>query len=476
MKRYLLPRSAMVLMLSWGPMLIPGHAADRSDARHVITVGPTGAQYVSIQRAVDAAPSNALIRVAAGRYDGAVRVVKPVVIEGSGWDKTTLVLTSGGKPWDFGRLQVELRSRITEAPTDLERRRVREEFKSRIPGEVVRVDGTAGFEISGMKLSLPAVNIPDGLGPAAVVRIVSSECVISNCVIAGSPGDGVCVEGGSALVIRDCLVAGVWSSGILIGGRGGGACRAEIAACDVRNCRYAGIRIRKSGSRTSIERSRVSGAAWHGIRYDDVSPRILANLVFNNARSGIYASGRTSAEVRGNVFRGNGMGGMTCWFENGDVVAGNTFVGNSVAGLSILGTSDPLVRRNVFSGNPFAIACGDIGEESPFTRFQESARVEENCFWGSVTNIARMLKDAESGRMLSRRMTLDGSGGNVQAKPGFKRPDRDDFSLAPGSNAGRLGAGAPDHIAFDSPWDMMPEELAIIPDDGTRDWQKWKRR
>ena len=37
--------------------------------------------------------------------------------------------------------------------------------------------------------------------------------------------------------------------------------RATIADCDVRNCHYAGICVRP-GSHATIERCRISGAAW----------------------------------------------------------------------------------------------------------------------------------------------------------------------------------------------------------------------
>src|SRR5205823_5486936 len=127
---------------------------------------------------------------------------------------------------------------------------------------------------------------------------------------------------------------------------------------DVRNCYHRCITI--SGEGTLIERSRISGSAWHGIRYDNCSPTIRANLIFGNARSGIYASGTTTAQVTGNVFWRNEMDGMSCWFNNADHIEGNTFVGNLREGIAVLGDAKPTLARNIVAGSPVGVSCGPI--------------------------------------------------------------------------------------------------------------------
>ena len=54
-----------------------------------------------------------------------------------------------------------------------------------------------------------------------------------------------------------------------------------------------------------MDRACRSGTAWHGVRYDDASPTLTANHIFANARSGIYASGKTSAIIKDNLFTAN---------------------------------------------------------------------------------------------------------------------------------------------------------------------------
>ena len=140
---------------------------------------------------------------------------------------------------------------------------------------------------------------------------------------------------------------------------------AKITDGDIRNCHYAGIRISRDAGPVEISRCRISGAAWHGIRYDDVSPFIRDNRIFSNARSGIYASGRTAAQVSGNVFFANEMNGMSCWTENHDVILRNTFHGNLREGLAVLGGSEPEITYNIFSAHPVALLQGPIrGDES----------------------------------------------------------------------------------------------------------------
>jgi hypothetical protein len=68
---------------------------------------------------------------------------------------------------------------------------------------------------------------------------------------------------------------------------------------DVRNCYHRCVTL--VTEEATVERCRISGSAWHGIRYDNCSPKILNNHIFGNARSGIYASGQTRATVVGNV-------------------------------------------------------------------------------------------------------------------------------------------------------------------------------
>jgi parallel beta-helix repeat protein len=412
----------------------------------VLTVDAAGnGTHRSIQDAIDAAPPGALIRIAAGRYDERLSIQKPLILEGAGWEATTIALTDRGNPWDFGALRESFKRRAELAKSDREREELMSEFQERAAKMSHAVVGANGAQFRGLKLTMPA-GVPEGGGLSVpVLKIVDSKVSLSECAVLGAPGHGIVAEEEADVEINDCLVAAVWGTGIRVEGRA----TVRVSNSDIRNCRYAGIRVGRDGGPTTVEQCRVSDAAWHGIRYDDVSPTITGNIIFGNARCGIYASGKTAATIKGNLFFRNTMGGVSCWFQNEDVITGNTFVRNGAKGVSCLGKSEPVVQRNLFYADE--ITTGAIGDPSPYAAEGNGPKSENNLFWD----------ESESGRAKASRSFV-----NIAAR---------DFSLKTDASAREDRIGAADLIAFDSHWPLQPEELAIIPDGETRDSRAWKR-
>ena len=97
--------------------------------------------------------------------------------------------------------------------------------------------------------------------------------------------NGVTILDGSDLQIENSLVAALRGTGVAAGP----GTKLRMCDSDVRNCYHRCVTL--VTDLATIERSRISGSAWHGIRYDNCSPKILNNHIFGNARSGIYASG-----------------------------------------------------------------------------------------------------------------------------------------------------------------------------------------
>jgi hypothetical protein len=225
----------------------------------------------------------------------------------------------------------------------------------------------------------------------------------------------------------------------------------------------------------TIERCRVSGAAWHGIRYDHASPTISGNLIFANARSGIYASGETAAQVQGNLFWKNEMNGMSCWFENRDGITNNTFAANRREGLSVLGASNP-ASSGTSSGNTRRALCR-VTSVTIRRRRRAAAplRLQNNLFWANEVNIASALNIAPGDTNGPVSISIETFPGNVEADPGFRDAANGDFSLLPNGAAATLGNGAQSALQPISPWPLQPEEQAIIPEGDTRDSRQWKR-
>jgi len=451
----------------------------RADNANVLTVAADGsAKYSSIQKAIDAAGEGAVIRIGPGMYEERLKIDKPLTLTGAGWDKTTIMTENPGADV-IDQAMRTLQQRMQKAETDDQRNEIgakfKAEFKEKYGRPTLLVSDTRGVVIRDLKLTLPGERLEGRNVPVPILEFINAKASVSKCAVIGGPGDGIHILNGSDVEIRDSLVAAVWSTGIIVGERQGEGSSLRLLDSELRNCHYAGIRIRKGNDSARVERCRISGAAWHGIRYDDCSPTIIGNWIFGNARCGIYASGKTTATVRQNLFYANEMVGMSCWFQNQDTIEGNTFAGNKQAGLSILGASEPVVQKNIFFSEPNGVVCGDIGSDSAFAKSDGAVSLEKNLFWNNEHMAVRRIAKSTDSERANEDIALDKQAGNIEMDPMFADTAGRDFSLRADSPARRLEIGAAEPIGFESPWPIQPEEAAIIPDGPTRDYRKWKK-
>ena len=187
-------------------------------------------------------------------------------------------------------------------------------------------------------------------------------------------------------------------------------------------------------------------------------PTIIGNVIFANARSGIYASGKTRATVRNNLFWKNEMDGISCWFDNADTIEGNTFVANLREGLAVIGGAKPNVARNIITSHPIGIVCsttnGRGGQVTPPV-------LAKNLFWDAKTVLQIMDKATPA------------PDGSLAVDPQFLDAGRKTFAPAPASPSRAAGIGAADPLAPAGPWPLLAEEKAIIPVDDTRAFNNW---
>jgi len=429
--------------------------------------------HASIQAALDAAPSGSTIHIAPGRYAETLVITKPVTLMGAGWEKTIIGPT---QPWTEPPADAlrDAERRTREAKTDEERRQLIEEFMARHLKPVVRIQGAKGVQMRGLKFTLPGIAPEGRLSSASVILAREAELAMQDCAIVGSPGNGLVLGVGANTSLSNCLFAAVWNTGIVVE-RTRTPSRVTVMDSDIRNCHYAGIMIGRGAADVRIERCRVSGAAWHGIRYDDASPTIADSLIFANARCGVYASGKTAARVSGNVLWKNEMNGMSCSFENRDHITNNTFAANRREGLSVLGASVPDIARNIFWQNPQGIQQGSIGSEPATAKAVTTLQLRENLFWANETNLISSAGRKEGDTNTPVKLSLGNFPGNREADPGFRNAESGDFTALSAGVAAKAGAGAMQALPTASPWPLQPEEQAIIPDGETRDSQQWKR-
>lgn len=429
------------------------HGPARADDAPAVDV----AAGESIQRALDAAPAGATVRVAAGVFRERLTIARPVTLVGAGWDQTIVEADAAAV-----------------AKTDAERIAFAKSLEQSDPGRHAAIlqaylgGGGTGVVVAARDVTLRGLAVRGAaFGPrvAAVVRFDgAANARVDACAILGPAQNGVELLNGGDAEVRGSLVAGVWHAGVVAAGTRGGArpSSVRLVESDVRNCYYAGVTLGGEGS--SVERCRISGSAWHGIRYDGVSPAIRGNAIFGNARSGIYASGKTAATVTGNLFWRNEMDGISCWFDNADRVEGNTFVDNRREAVAVVGAARPTIARNVFVGNVLGITCGQVsGRDGKPAPGEPAPTIEANVFWRHDADVQRM------GQPATR------PAGNDAADPKFVAADRNDFALAADSPARAAGVGAADPLSPVSPWPIQPVEQKMIPDGETRDWNAWKK-
>jgi hypothetical protein len=411
----------------------------------------------SIQTAIDNAPPGATIVLQAGTYSQSLTLTRPLTIRGAGWDKTIIRADVAAGRSDAEKLAFV--NQLESAASPREQMRLVMQFFGKRPTIAVR--GTREVTLTGIQVTgVPPADV-EGMTEDSLVLLDDATVAITDCAVVGPFMNGITIANGAEATITRTLVAGIWNVGIAVHGRSGGRPgKLHLSDSDIRNCYHRCITI--ASDDVTIENCRISGSAWHGIRYDHVSPTIRGNHIFGNARSGIYASGQTAATITGNVFWRNEMGGVSCWFNNRDTIEGNTFVANHREALGVLGASQPRVVRNLFVDNPVAIVCSQLRGEGPAAQTLSLPVLEQNHFWNNAQNL--ML--GEEAQPLAD--------GNVMADPQLRAAEHN-FALPRESPAHQGGAGVADPMPLTSPWPIQPGEKQMIPDTDTRDYQQWKK-
>jgi parallel beta-helix repeat protein len=406
----------------------------------------------SIQAAIDKAPPDAVIRLREGEWKERIVIAKPLTIEGAGWEKTT-IKPDQPLPGATPEARAEFRKRYTPGLPEAEVAKLNQEWSEKFEKPTLLVQETGKVTVRGVRIG-GAFASRAQMGNETLIVFRKAQGTLIKCAAIGPFANGVQLADQSDIEIRQSFIGALWGEGIVVRGRSrtskGEPSRLRLIESEVRNVYHYGVAIGPGCDSTVVERCRISGTAWHGIRYDDASPTIIGNVIFQNARSGIYASGKTQAAVRENLFWKNEMDGISCWFDNTDTIENNTFVGNLREGLAVIGGSKPNVSRNIFIGNPTAIVCS-------MTRGSTAAGdpvLSGNLFFDN--KVVLQVKEE------SKPAPQD----SVNADPKFRDPDSQDFT--PG-----VALGATKPLIPTGPWPLLAEEKAIIPADDTREYNYW---
>ena len=425
--------------------------AARAQETKTINVAPGE----SIQAAIDAAPAGAVIRLGEGEWKERIIISKPLTLEGAGWDKT--VLKPDRHDAELGRRLEELQAQAKASSNPNDPKWGEEAAK--LLESTILVRGTDRMTIRGLKIGGKLFDGRD-TGEAGymdpLVNLERAKVTITDCVLAGYYC-GVNVPADCQAEIRDTLIAGMWSEGVHVHTGG----HLHLANSDVRNCCYAGVVLGRRSDSTIIEGCRISGAAWHGIRYDHASPTITGNRIFGNDRAGIYIDGTTAGTIRGNLFTGN-SGGLWIGRTSAETIEGNTFVSERSLGVSLGEQSPAKIRSNLFANLPTGLTIHHSDGRGGAVPPNEQPEVTANYFW---ENKVALQVGKESAPVPK---------GNFMADPSFRGAAKSDFTMDVNSAVRTAKAGAADPLGPASPWPLLAEEKAIIPDGDTRDSRSWK--
>ncbi|HNY29232.1 MAG TPA: right-handed parallel beta-helix repeat-containing protein, partial [Candidatus Sumerlaeota bacterium] len=340
-----------------------------------------------LQLKVNAAQPGDTIQLEGKEYVGVVTIDKPLTLEGAEGRATLL-------------------SARTFPPVETPQ----EAGKETTPA-LLTIKGEGAVVLRNLRFKLEAQD-----QGSCVILVNQGKARISGCEIEKAPWSGIVIVDADA-EIRDCRIGHLGRNGISVRTTPGNRdkTRVLVSGCDFIECVNVGLSIGEGCDNVTVEKCRVSGSSWHGIRYDNASPKIVGNLISKNSRSGIYASGKTKATVKDNVFENNDLSGISCWFNSNDVIEGNTFVGNKREAISSMGYGAPTIRHNIFASNESGISFANSGQGDAQAENEGKPVIEANLFWNNKV-------DFPYGMNISEKKDTNG-------RPVYEKPKLDAKSL-----------------------------------------------
>lgn len=379
-----------------------------------------GVAYPTIQAAIDAAPADAVVEVAPGRHEESLRVSKPLTLMASAAAVASVRAPSASQ------------SALVAART-------------------------AGVAVSGLTFIGSAHRGVDERRVAPVVLLRDVEARMEGCAIVGGHVNGLVIEGPREVVLAGCLIAGHPNDGVVIAHRAA----ARLSACDVRTVGHYGVVI-GPGAVVTIEGSRLSGAGFHGLRYDSAAPRLLGNVFFDNERSHIYTSGATAATIVGNHFHGRASVGFSS--DSRDELRQNTFTDCLGLGPSFQPGSECRFEQNLVLAPRTSRRSMGVPVEASVDVLR--ARISQDAtspLWSPTSAVALRRPPGPPGSEVSQGFdVLSGPLTEADLATAFVDAAGGDFTLAPDSAARLAELGAAEPLSMVSPWPTSEAEEPLL--------------
>jgi Right handed beta helix region len=421
-----------------------------------VTVSKDGkGDYKTIQKAIDESPDGTTIEIGEGEWLESLNITKPVTLIGTGWKTTRIISQPAEKNKKSNKKLNEVIEPLLKELDSETRKKVLEAYiKIQKASTALTIIDTNNIVIQNISFLNSYPQNKTGSNKSTI-NISDSDVQMENCAILQSPLTGIDIKGESKVKINNCFITNCWNTGIIVKVDENGSF--EITNSEVRNNRYSGISIRSPSKAIQVTRCLIHGAGWHGIRYDHSAPKITQNVFHSTAVSGIYASGKTEAIVKNNLFYHSGI---SCWFQNRDTIESNTFIGDFQAkkksgisqGLTVLGASEPKILKNIFVTCENAVYQGNINSKSSSSKSSDKLELVENIFWKNGNNLSTVNQktDKPENRPIPE--------GNLEEEPKFVNSSKKEYQLQDDSPLLKSNKGATDFASMESNWPMQPEE------------------
>ncbi len=273
-------RARRILLTAAALLLLTGCSGVESvlgPSSGTVTVDQSGAgDFTSIQAAIDASPSGALIQVGPGTFDGRFVVAKTLTIVGAG--SSTLIEMSG-----FPKVNDPAEASDTEM-------------------DLLEIRDTANVVIENMVFS-------GGPDDGIVIRN-STNITLINVTASNNGDDGLDIRNSSDITVTGSTFSGNGDKGVRVRDNSMNVTLNQMSTMNGNG--GIGVRIRNSNTST-IRDSTVSANGDDGIRVVDANGiEILDNTIMNNVQCGIRVDNAPSTVFQNNTVRGNGSDVVPC--------------------------------------------------------------------------------------------------------------------------------------------------------------------
>ncbi|TDQ50002.1 right-handed parallel beta-helix repeat-containing protein [Actinorugispora endophytica] len=338
-------------------------------ARQLLTVTPDGSTgYATIESAVAAAESGALITIAPGRYEESLVLLKVVTLLARDGRGSVEVIAESGSAVISGAEAVKLSGLVLRGRD--EERPVVDIPAGQAEMADCEVDGSAWTavvvrETGALAMRESRVTCSAGAG---VVITTAEPSIIEDCVIEDVETSALVISDRGRPVVRACVFRDVRGNGVFASGQAGGS----IEDCDISGCAKPAIALEDNAS-TSLRDVRVHDTSEDGLaistrarttvedcRFEDVGGRGVG--VYNGSDPQLYRVVVARSKGVGIHLWGKARGLFTdCEVEEpeGDGVraedrAATSFIGLTVrggTGVSIGGNSTVEFDRGLVTGS-----------------------------------------------------------------------------------------------------------------------------